>query len=88
MISRISPEFRKAYQQLPPEIRAEARAAFRAWIKDPYASRSEFKRIENLGPDIYSVRVNYCYRALGRFASRVTIIWFWIGAHARYDYLT
>ena len=88
MISHLSPKFRKAYQQLPPEIRAEARAGFRAWIKDHYASRFEFKRMESLGPDFYSVRVNYRYRALNRFASKDTIVWFWIGVHARYDYLT
>lgn len=36
--------------------------------------------------DVWSVRVNQNYRALGRPRGNL-VVWFWIGTHAEYDQL-
>jgi hypothetical protein len=36
--------------------------------------------------DIWSVRINQSYRALGRRRGNL-IVWFWIGTHSEYDEL-
>jgi len=72
-------------ESLPEDIQQQARTAYRAWRKDVWASRFEFKQVHPSKP-VYSIRVNYHYRAVGiRNGDEVT--WFWIGPHAAYDNL-
>ncbi len=83
MTSRATPRFWTAFRNLPPEIQALARKAYRLFRQDPDHPSLQFKRIHDVEP-VYSVRVTLGYRALGVVhADRV--VWFWIGSHADYD---
>lgn len=80
MNSRITPSFRDAFRNLPPETRARTRRAYREWRANPLARR--FKRV---GEDV-SVRIDRNYRALG-YIEGDTVYWYWIGRHDDYDRL-
>lgn len=83
-----SPNFWKCYRNLPKSVREDARKAYRKWLIDPYDSTLRFKEIEKRGSEpLYSVRINYDYRALGNKVDDA-IVWFWIGTHAGYDHRT
>jgi mRNA-degrading endonuclease RelE of RelBE toxin-antitoxin system len=83
--SRTTRRFREAYQNLPEEIRRQARQAYRLFQKDPHHPSLRFKRVEE-GTNTFSVRVGLGYRALGVMEGSA-IVWFWIGSHADYDRL-
>lgn len=85
MKSRTTKAFRKLLASLPDEIRKQAWISYRDWRKDVWASRFEFKQVHSSQP-IYSVRINYSYRAVG-FRQNDEVTWFWIGSHADYDNL-
>ncbi len=83
MISRANADFWACYHALPEEIQRQARDRFRLWQEDAFNAALHFKP---LFADVWSVRVNQNYRALGRRRGHL-IVWFWIGTHADYDQL-
>jgi hypothetical protein len=83
MISRITTEFRKAYLELPGDVRRLARRAFVSWKKDPAHPSLAFKQIHASMP-IYSVRIGLHWRALA-VQRNYGWLWYWIGSHAEYD---
>lgn len=82
MKSSTTPEFWRAYRSLPPEVRAQARKAYRLWAQNP---RHPSLRFAPKG-DYWSVRVSQGWRALAR-EHKGTFYWFWIGSHDEYERL-
>ena len=85
MNSHTTERFRKAYKELPAEVRKQAQQAYRLFMEDPNHPGLRFKSIHPTRP-IYSVRVGLHYRAVG-ILERKDIIWYWVGSHAEYDKL-
>ncbi|KAB2862153.1 MAG: hypothetical protein F9K46_07430 [Anaerolineae bacterium] len=85
MISRTTERFRKSLENLPPQIRRQARQAHLLFRENPYHPSLHFKQIHPAKP-IYSARVNIDYRVVG-LRDGDEIIWFWIGTHSDYDKL-
>ena len=83
MISKTHEDFWICYRALPAEIQKLARDKFNLWQKEPFNSALQFKELLK---DVWSVRINQNYRALGRRKDNL-IVWFWIGTHAEYDQL-
>jgi hypothetical protein len=75
-------KFWSAYYALPQDIQKIADKNFEILKDDPYHPSLHFKKVGLY----WSVRAGLAYRALGVLEDD-TIIWFWIGAHARYDQL-
>ena len=75
-------KFWSAYYALPQDIQKIADKNFEILKDDPYHPSLHFKKVGLY----WSVRAGLAYRALGVLEDD-TIIWFWIGAHARYDRL-
>jgi mRNA-degrading endonuclease RelE of RelBE toxin-antitoxin system len=85
MKSRTTRRFRKAYQQLPEEIRRRADKSYELFEQNPNHPSLRFKKVHPSEP-IYSVRVSRDFRVLGVLESE-TMIWFWIGSHRDYEKL-
>ncbi|MBX3036465.1 MAG: hypothetical protein KF758_06095 [Anaerolineales bacterium] len=85
MKSHITAKFRKAFAELPVDVRKQARQAYRLFINNPNHPSLRFKSIHSTRP-IYSVRIGRSYRAVGILEEN-DIIWYWIGSHADYDKL-
>ena len=83
MRSRATPRFWAAHRDLPPEIQAAARKAYRLFRANPQHPSLQFKKVHQQDP-IYSARVTLGYRAIGLLEDD-EITWFWIGTHAAYD---
>ncbi len=83
MISKAQEDFWRCYEALPRDIQKQARERFRLWQKEPFNPALHFKVLLN---DVWSVRVNQQFRALGRRKGNL-IVWFWIGSHSDYDEL-
>ena len=83
MISKTNEGFWKCFNELPADIQRQARERFQLWCQDSFNAALHFKP---LFADVWSVRVNQSYRALGRRRGDL-IVWFWIGTHADYDQL-
>ncbi len=83
MNSKTTDSFRKAFVNLPKEIKAKAKSKFFLWKDNPNQQSLRFKQIHNSKP-IYSIRISIGYRALGVRVDD-TIVWFWIGSHSDYD---
>jgi hypothetical protein len=77
--------FWDAYRELQPEIREQARQAYRLFRENPSHPGLQFKCVQAT-QRIYSARVTRDYRALGVLKDD-TVVWFWIGNHADYDRL-
>jgi hypothetical protein len=82
---RTTERFREALAALPDEVQEQARQAYQQFISDPQHPGLRFKPVHPSQP-IYSARVGRGYRALGRLDGN-TVIWYWIGSHAEYDYM-
>jgi hypothetical protein len=82
MKSRTTARFRRAYDNLPENIRKQARDAYQLFIQNPNHPSLRFRQIHPTRR-IYSVRITRAYRALGVRENDV-IIWFWIGSHDDY----
>ena len=82
MKSWTTPEFWAAYAALPPELRRQARKAYRLWQQNPRHPSLRFSR----KGAYWSVRVSRGCRALA-----VPVpdghLWFWIGPHDEYERL-
>ncbi|TAJ24183.1 MAG: hypothetical protein EPO64_09800 [Nitrospirae bacterium] len=85
MTSHTNARFRQALASLPPQVRSQARRAYRLFKNDPNHPSLRFKPIHPSLP-IYSVRVGAGHRAAGVMEGDL-IVWFWIGSHADYDRL-
>ena len=85
MISHTTMRFRKAYEELPAEIRKQARQAYKLFLKNPHHPSLRFKSIHSTQP-IFSVRIGLNYRAIG-VRDDEDMVWYWIGSHAEYDKL-
>ena len=83
MISQTHPDFWTCYNVLPAEIQQLARDKYRLWEKDAFNAALHFKP---LWGNVWSVRINQNYRALGRRTGNL-VVWIWIGTHADYDQL-
>jgi len=71
------------YSALSEEHRNAARRAYKAFSNDPSLPGLRFKKLGGYD-DVWSVRINDQYRAVGR-RNGDTIIWFWIGTHNEFD---
>lgn len=85
MKSHVNAQFRQMFRDLPPEVREQARTAYRLFQQNPYHPGLHFKSIHAVKP-IYSARINRTYRVVG-VRQRDEIVWFWIGPHSEYDNL-
>ena len=85
MNSHITDKFRKAFAELPADVRKQARQAYRLFIENADHATLRFKSIHQTRP-IFSVRIGLNYRAVGTREGD-DIIWYWIGSHADYDKL-
>jgi len=74
-----------SYNKLSQDIKKVADRKFELWKKDPFHPSLHFKCL-NSGDNIWSVRINLDYRALG-VRERDTVIWYWIGDPDRYKQL-
>lgn len=83
MTSKTQEGFWRCFDALPAQIQQQAREPFRLWQKDAFNAALHFKPLFG---DVWSVRVNQQYRALGRRKGSL-IVWFWIGSHADYEAL-
>jgi hypothetical protein len=77
-------QFRKRYTALPANIQRKADEAYRLFRQDPSHPSLRFKMIEAGNPELWSVRIDRSYRALG-LKRGDRIAWVWIGAHGEYD---
>jgi hypothetical protein len=85
VISRRTPRFKKAFSELPQEIKDAARESYRRFRDDPSHPSLHLKQVHPSEP-IYSVRISLQYRALAVKEGN-TYVWFWIGSHSQYDAL-
>jgi hypothetical protein len=83
--SKTTGRFRTALAALPPEIRQQAREAYKLFKQNPSHPSLRFRPVHPTEP-IFSARVTLGYRAVG-VREGGTIIWFWIGPHAEYERL-
>jgi hypothetical protein len=83
VISQTQADFWAAFNLLPAEVQSQARAKYRLWANDAFNASLHFKPLFS---NVWSVRINQNYRALGRRHGSL-IAWFWIGTHAEYDQL-
>ena len=83
MKSQALPSFWDAYQRLPVAAKKQARKAYGFWEESPFHPSLHFKCI-NAQENIWSVRLNRGYRALG-ILDKDVVTWFWIGDHDAYS---
>jgi mRNA-degrading endonuclease RelE of RelBE toxin-antitoxin system len=86
VISRLHPRFRADFSRLPADVRDRAREAYRRFAEDPRHPGLRFKRLAT-DLNLWSVRINDNYRAVGVMKSDNEIVWFFIGNHADYEHL-
>ena len=85
MRSVLHPDFRTDFAGLPPVVQQQARVACERFKADPYQQGLRFKKLPP-HDDVWSVRVNANYRAVGSRKEDV-ILWLFIGSHADHDKL-
>ena len=83
MNSHTTERFRKAFDELPNDVKEKAKQAFQLWKHDPIHPSLKFKQVHP-SQSIYSARIGLGWRALG-VKEHDVMIWFWIGSHADYD---
>jgi hypothetical protein len=77
-------QFRKRYAALSPEIQRKADEAYLLFRQDPSHPGLHFKKIDDGDPELWSVRIDRKYCALG-FRRGDQIAWVWIGTHREYE---
>ena len=85
MISHTTSSFRHLLENLPADVRMQARDAYRQFKNNRFHPSLHFKKVHSRRP-IYSARINIDYRAVGIIDGE-EIIWFWIGSHKEYEKL-
>jgi hypothetical protein len=83
MKSFATPNFWEAYAALSPEMKEQARKAYRLWKENPLHPSLHFKKV---GKNLWSARLTEGYRALA-LKKGDDYYWFWIGSHDDYDAL-
>jgi hypothetical protein len=83
--SRLTRRFRRAFAELPDDVKERARDTYRIFRDDPNHPSLRFKGVHPTDP-IYSVRIGLGYRAIG-VPEGDTIYWYWIGGHGEYERL-
>jgi hypothetical protein len=83
VISRANEQFWECFNALPEDIQRTAKEKHQLWERDCFHPSLHFKLLKD---NVWSVRINQNYRALGRRKGEL-IVWFWIGTHADYDKL-
>ena len=83
MKSQTLDSFWDAYRSLSEKDRRSARKSYRLWRDNPFHPSLRFKCI-NSQEDVWSVRINRSYRAIG-ILDKDTLTWFWIGNHNDYE---
>lgn len=78
---RTLPSFWARFDELPEEVKRQARAAYAEWTSNPRATGLRFK---HLAGDYYSARIGRDYRALCKQVNSEWH-WFWIGTHTEHD---
>lgn len=85
MISRTSPRFWKAFEDLADDVKQQAREAYGIFQENPSHPGLRFKKVHPELP-VYSARINRDHRAVG-VLNGDAIVWFWIGNHEAYGRL-
>ena len=83
MKSQTLPSFWNSYRLLAEKNKRSARKVYLLWKENPFHPSLRFKCI-NSEENIWSVRINRSYRAIGILDSD-TVTWFWIGDHDDYE---
>ncbi|HAJ64484.1 MAG TPA: hypothetical protein DCP31_39000 [Cyanobacteria bacterium UBA8543] len=83
MKSFATPNFWDAYAALSPEMKEQARKAYRLWRENSLHPSLHFKKV---GKNLWSARLTDGYRALA-LKKGDDYYWFWIGSHDNYDAL-
>jgi hypothetical protein len=81
MKSFATAEFWKAYAELLPETREQARKAYRLWQENSLHPSLHFKKV---GKNLWSARISGGYRALA-LKKGDDYYWIWIGSHDEYE---
>lgn len=76
-------DFWDSYSNLPPNVKQQARKAYRLWANDNFHPSLHFKKVGN---DLWSARINYDYRALA-LKKGEDYYWFWMGYNSDYEAL-
>ena len=84
MKSHTAHELRKRFAALPPDVRALARAAYRAFQANPRHPGLHFKRVQDSNR-VVTARVGRSYRAVDVVSASDEVVWFWIGPHDEYE---
>ena len=84
LIHRSNPDFRKAFEKLPPHIQEQAKSRHRLLELDPGALKLN---LWNPFDIVWRVEVGEGYRAIGAMYERGVIVWLWIGPHDDYEAL-
>jgi hypothetical protein len=80
-------QFNKLYAALPGEVQRQADEAYSMWKHDPHHPGLHFKKIDSIGPTVYSIRISARYRAIGNYEPNGDFLWQWIGSHEDYNTL-
>lgn len=75
-------DFWKAYAKLSPDMKEQARKAYRLWKENSLHPSLHFKKVGKL----WSARISGGYRALA-LKRDDDYYWFWIGEHDEYENL-
>ena len=81
MKSFATADFWKAYAELSPEMKDQARKAYRLWRENSLHPSLPFKKV---GKKLWSARISGGYRALA-LKEGDDDYWFWIGEHDGYE---
>ena len=76
--------FRELYAALPADAQRRADETYRLFGQDPSHPGLHFKKIDDGNPELWSVRIDRRYRALGLHQGD-RIAWVWIGSHREYE---
>lgn len=85
MNSRTRPSFWRAYTKLDASTKEASRRAYILFLQNPAHPSLRFKKLRG-HDDVWSVRINEKYRAVGK-RNGDTIWWAWIGTHNEFDKL-
>ena len=83
MKSQTLPAFWDNYKLLTEKNRRSTRKAYRLWQENPFHPSLRLECI-NSEENIWSVRINRSYRAIGILDNDI-VTWFWIGNHDDYE---
>ena len=80
----VSRDFRRAFDQLPPEVQERAKEKHRLLERDPGAPELNLRNPFDI---VWRVEIGEGYRAVGAMYEEPVIVWLWIGPHDNYEAL-